>query len=57
MLNAGLELDLDTLDQTGADGVGLFRTEFQFLVSETLPRLDDQVQLYRRVLDKSLGKR
>ena len=56
MLNAGLELDLDTLEQTGADGVGLFRTEFQFLVSETLPRLDDQVQLYRRVLDKAPGK-
>ena len=56
MLNAGLELDLDTLDQTGADGVGLFRTEFQFLVSETLPRLDDQVQLYRRVLEKAPGK-
>jgi phosphotransferase system enzyme I (PtsP) len=37
MLNAGLDLDLDMLDQAGADGVGLFRTEFQFLVSETLP--------------------
>lgn len=53
LLNAGLDLDLDMLDQAGADGVGLFRTEFQFLVAETLPRLEDQVALYRRVLDKA----
>ena len=56
-LNAGLDLDLEMLDQAGADGVGLFRTEFQFLVSETLPRLGDQVALYRRVLDRAAGKR
>lgn len=56
MLNAGLELDLEMLDQAGADGVGLFRTEFQFLVSETLPQLDDQIGLYRRVLEKAAGR-
>ncbi len=56
MLNAGLELDLDMLDQAGADGVGLFRTEFQFLVSETLPRLDDQITLYQRVLQHAAGR-
>ena len=56
MLNAGLDLDLDMLDQAGADGVGLFRTEFQFLVSETLPRLDDQITLYQRVLERAAGR-
>lgn len=56
MLNAGLDLDLDMLDQAGADGVGLFRTEFQFLVSETLPRLEDQIALYKRVLDRAAGR-
>ncbi|MFN7163933.1 MAG: phosphoenolpyruvate--protein phosphotransferase [Hyphomonas sp.] len=56
MLNAGLDLDLDMLDQAGADGVGLFRTEFQFLVSETLPRLDDQITLYQRVLQHAAGR-
>lgn len=56
MLNAGLDLDMEMMHQTGADGVGLFRTEFQFLVSETLPRLDDQIELYARVLDKAEGK-
>lgn len=55
MLNAGLVLDMDVLHQTGADGVGLFRTEFQFLVSETLPRLPDQIALYSDVLDKADG--
>ncbi|MBY9065422.1 phosphoenolpyruvate--protein phosphotransferase [Hyphomonas sp. WL0036] len=56
MLNAGLDLDLDMLDQTGADGVGLFRTEFQFLVSDSLPRLEDQIGLYRKVLDRADGR-
>ncbi|WP_084397499.1 phosphoenolpyruvate--protein phosphotransferase [Henriciella aquimarina] len=51
MLNAGLAIDLDSLGQTGADGIGLFRTEFQFLVSDTLPKIDAQIELYRNVLD------
>jgi len=49
--NAGLAVDLDSLDDTGSEGIGLFRTEFQFMVSEELPRLEAQTQLYRRVLD------
>ena len=51
MLNAGLSLDLDHIEETGAEGIGLFRTEFQFLVSDTLPRLDAQIELYRSVLE------
>ncbi|MGB3624393.1 MAG: phosphoenolpyruvate--protein phosphotransferase [Henriciella sp.] len=51
MLNAGLAIDLDSLDRTGADGIGLFRTEFQFLVSDTLPKMESQIELYRSVLD------
>jgi phosphotransferase system, enzyme I, PtsP len=50
-LNAGLALDLSHLADTGAEGVGLFRTEFQFMVSDTLPRLGAQTALYRDVLD------
>ncbi len=56
LLNAGLELDLDMLDATGAEGIGLFRTEFQFLVSDRLPRLDEQTALYKRVLDHANGR-
>lgn len=51
MLNAGLGLDTEHLDGTGADGIGLFRTEFQFLMSERLPSVTDQIELYRHVLD------
>ncbi len=51
MVNAGLRDDLAALDLTGADGIGLFRTEFQFLVSATLPRPAEQQKLYKTVLD------
>jgi len=51
MVNAGLRDDALSLDATGADGIGLFRTEFQFLVSATLPQRERQQRLYKEVLD------
>jgi len=51
MMNAGLRDDVAALDVTGADGIGLFRTEFQFLVSAALPRRESQQRLYKAVLD------
>ncbi|MBS0296313.1 MAG: phosphoenolpyruvate--protein phosphotransferase [Proteobacteria bacterium] len=51
LMNAGLAVDLDNIEDTGAEGIGLFRTEFQFMVSEDLPRLDRQTELYAKVLD------
>lgn len=56
MLNAGLRLDADHLSETGADGIGLFRTEFQFLVSEKLPSLTEQADLYSYVMDTARGR-
>lgn len=56
MMNAGLRDDLPMLGATGADGIGLFRTEFQFLVSATLPERDRQQKLYRDVLDAAGDK-
>jgi len=56
MINAGLRDDMPNLALTGADGVGLFRTEFQFLVSATLPQRDKQTRLYRDVLDAAGDK-
>ncbi|MFQ3596494.1 MAG: phosphoenolpyruvate--protein phosphotransferase [Sphingomonadaceae bacterium] len=56
MVNAGLRSDLPALALTNADGIGLFRTEFQFLVSATLPRKDRQVRLYRDVLEAAGDK-
>lgn len=50
-LNAGLLVDLPQLDQVGADGIGLFRTEFQFMVSDFMPKLKEQTALYRDAID------
>jgi phosphotransferase system enzyme I (PtsP) len=55
LMNAGLAVDLDILAETGAEGIGLFRTEFQFMVAEELPRRDAQTQLYTRVLEAANG--
>jgi len=56
MMNAGLADDAQALAQTNADGIGLFRTEFQFLVAATLPRRERQTALYTSVLDAAAGK-
>jgi phosphotransferase system enzyme I (PtsP) len=50
-INAGLLFDLPHLDQSGADGIGLFRTELQFMISSTFPRLEQQTRLYKAILD------
>ena len=50
-INAGLRDDLALLNLTGADGIGLFRTEFQFLVAATMPGRAGQTRFYRDVLD------
>jgi phosphotransferase system enzyme I (PtsP) len=51
MMNAGLEFDMPQLIQSGADGIGLFRTELQFMIGETMPRLADQTAFYKKILD------
>ena len=56
MMNAGLRDDMPNLGLTGADGIGLFRTEFQFLVSATLPARERQTRLYRDVLETAGDK-
>jgi len=56
MINAGLKADLESLKTTRAAGIGLFRTEFQFMVASTLPRLQAQTALYKEVLDVADGK-
>ena len=50
-INAGLRDDLALLNLTGADGIGLFRTEFQFLVAATMPGRAGQTRFYRDVLE------
>jgi hypothetical protein len=56
MLNAGLAVDLPHIDETGAAGIGLFRTELQFMVAASVPRSAEQFALYRAVLDAAGDK-
>jgi len=51
LMNAGLDVDLEMLADTGAEGIGLFRTEFQFMVAEEMPLFTAQTALYERVMD------
>jgi phosphotransferase system, enzyme I, PtsP len=50
-LNAGLLLDLPYLDETGAAGIGLFRTELLFMLRHDFPSVGQQAAIYRRVLE------
>jgi phosphotransferase system, enzyme I, PtsP len=56
LMNAGLIADVPHLEETGAAGIGLFRTELQFMISSRMPRLNDLIDLYRAVLDGAAGK-
>ena len=53
MMNAGLMADLPSLDDSGADGVGLYRTELQFLISNKVPKRAEQAEIYCKVLDSA----
>jgi phosphotransferase system, enzyme I, PtsP len=52
-LNAGLLVDLPHLAETGAHGVGLFRTELQFMIAERMPSAKDQQTLYASVFESA----
>ncbi|MFT6945088.1 MAG: phosphotransferase system enzyme I (PtsP) [Yoonia sp.] len=56
-MNAGLIADLPSLEGSGAEGVGLFRTELQFLIRSQMPRRAELSALYSRVLKAANGKR
>lgn len=56
MMNAGLMADLPSLAGSGAEGVGLFRTELQFLVRNSFPRRSELASTYARVIDAAEGK-
>lgn len=53
--NSGLVADLPMLNDTGAVGVGLFRTELQFMIASKLPRLGEQVELYAEAIRLAQG--
>lgn len=56
MMNAGLMVDLPQLVESGADGIGLFRTELQFMIASTMPKLEEQETFYRNVIKQAEGR-
>ncbi|MBJ3778482.1 phosphoenolpyruvate--protein phosphotransferase [Acuticoccus mangrovi] len=54
-MNAGMLADMDHLKESGAAGVGLFRTEVLFMVAPSLPRMHAQEQLYRKINEMAGG--
>jgi phosphotransferase system, enzyme I, PtsP len=55
-MNAGLLADIPHLEETGAEGIGLFRTELQYMIAHRMPRLAQMVDLYSAVLDAAGDK-
>lgn len=55
--NIGTPKDMDATIENGAEGVGLFRSEFLYMDSDTMPTEEEQFEAYKEVLEKSEGKR
>ncbi len=55
-MNAGLMADMVHLEETGAEGIGLFRTELQFMIVSTFPLLGRQTETYRAILEGAGGR-
>ena len=55
-INAGLTVDMPHLHESGADGVGLYRTELHFMMASRFPRLSAQVKHYKSIIDQAMGK-
>ncbi|MFM1815809.1 MAG: hypothetical protein RLZ98_2504 [Pseudomonadota bacterium] len=56
-MNAGLLVDMPNLKESGSEAIGLFRTELQFMLSESFPRIAKQIETYQQVLDEAEGTR
>ncbi|HEV2187737.1 MAG TPA: phosphoenolpyruvate--protein phosphotransferase [Stellaceae bacterium] len=56
LLNAGLLIDLVQVASTGAEGVGLFRTEIPLLTRDAFPDVADQTGFYRRAYEQMGGR-
>ena len=56
MLNVGLSIELPQLERTGADGIGLFRTEIAMLARGSVADVAEQASIYGRVMDEAGDK-
>ncbi|MBB1095064.1 phosphoenolpyruvate--protein phosphotransferase [Limosilactobacillus sp. BG-MG3-A] len=54
--NIGSSVDISSAIKNGADGVGLFRTEFLYMKSDHLPTEEEQFNAYRRAVEQLNGK-
>lgn len=54
--NIGLVSDVDVAMRNGAEGVGLYRTEFPYMARSDFPDREDQYQLYRKVVEGFRGE-
>lgn len=52
-INVGLDFDLDYIESTNCDGVGLYRTEIPFMAAEKMPDVETQVSYYKKLMDKA----
>ena len=55
-INAGLTVDMPHLHESGAEGVGLYRTELHFMMATRFPRLSAQIKHYKSIIDQAQGK-
>ncbi len=56
-INVGLDFDLDYVDATNCDGIGLYRTEIPFMAAEKMPDVEHQIIYYKKLMDKAAGKK
>lgn len=56
MVNGGLLIDVEQMREIGAEGIGLFRTEIQFMMHQELPSLEAQTALYNNILKAADGR-
>lgn len=56
-INVGLAFDLDYIEKTGADGIGLYRTEIPFMASDVMPDVDKQLSYYKELMTKANDKK
>ena len=56
-VNIGLDFDLNYIESTNCDGVGLYRTEIPFMTADKLPDVETQISYYKKLFDKAQNKK
>lgn len=56
-VNVGLSFDLDYIESTNCDGIGLYRTEIPFMASDVMPDVERQITYYKELMDRAGNKK